>query len=612
MGAQLALALAVAWLCACAAPGGQVTPITSVTASPTAGGILVEWTGGVGAASFVVYRATGEGGLEEIAIVPGDRVSYADYSVEQGAAYRYAVAATGPGAPPEPVGQTPDQPVSPFAGKMLTLVLDGDGIVHVDGAAAPVTCVADCVVGFEDGASAVLRGEGEGESLSFAGFSSPCPPTAECELVMSEDRQLVALFRTHVLRVTLEGGAAFRTTAAPTDDRGVDECEVQPGNDCLLGYTYSGGPTLKVSLNVTVTEPGATFVGFGGACDDPQGSFCVVDVNGATEVIVRAAVPPTAVDDTYRAPQGGQLSVDAPGVLANDDAAEGATAELLGFDGQGQLDLEPDGSFTYDTANDGLGTVSFTYRVVGPLGLTSGPATVTIQMAPRPVANADTYSVNEDATLSVPGPGRPSLLENDENAAGATAKLEAAPSSGVLELAEDGGFTFTPEPDFNGTVTFTYRAVGELGMESEPGTVTIHVLPVNDPPSFTLTTTEVTAGPGQVLNIPGFAGNIHPGGGPDESSQVLTFVIDRVTGPFIFADPTINANNGMLSFRAPLDPLFTEGTITFRVVLNDDGGTANGGKSQSLPATFDIVLTRDPQPGDDSVGGGDGDTADAN
>src|SRR5690606_24600652 len=112
----------------------------------------------------------------------------------------------------------------------------------------------------------------------------------------------------------------------PADDRGVDECTLEQGNDCLLGYTYSGGTTLKVSPNASVTQAGGQFVGFAGACDAPQGSFCVVDVRGATAVIVRAAVPPVAEPDAYRVPQVGPVTVGAPGVLANDTVVSSATA----------------------------------------------------------------------------------------------------------------------------------------------------------------------------------------------------------------------------------------------------------------------------------------------
>lgn len=592
--ALAALAASVLWLFACTAPGGQVTPVSDVQATSVAGGVLVEWSGGEGATNFVVYRSSADTETEELATVPGDRRSYADYAVQPDGAYRYAVAAVGPGTPPEPVWQSSEEPVGPSEGVMLTVLLDGAGMVVVEGAAAPVSCAQDCVVGFEPGAQAVLTGVGEG--LSFAGFSSPCPPTATCALDMDEDHEVSALFRSHVLRLTLEGGAATRATASPTDDRGVDQCVIEPGNDCLLGYTYTGGPTLKVSLNVTVTEPGGTFVGFGGACDEPQGSFCVVDLAGASEVVVRAAVPPTANPDQYLAPQGGTLSVEAPGVLGNDDASGDVSAQLVNFEGPGKVSLQPDGSFTFQTAGNSLNGASFTYRVVGEFDLVSEPTTVTIDVAPKPVAVADSYSVDEDQTLVVNAPG---VLANDQNAAGASVDLVSGPGTGELDLESNGSFSYSPPQDFNGQVQFTYRVLGDLGMTSEPATVTVNVLPVNDPPSFRLVETDISATAGQPYRREGFAVEISPGG-PDEQAQLVSFEVTRLPGGgnlefFLFSSPAIS-RSGTLTFTAS-----GSGTATFQVVLSEPGGMT------SAPATFTITVpSSGGGGGPDGPGGGPG------
>ncbi len=590
--ALAALAAAVVWLFGCSSPGAQVAPITDVQVTSVAGGVLVEWTGGTGATGFAILRSQEDAPLEQIAGVPGDRTSYADYTVEQGGKYRYAVAALGPGVTPEPVEQASEEPVTPLEGVMLSLVLDGGGTVIVDGAAAPVSCDADCVVGFEQGAQAVLTAVGDG--LSFAGFSSPCPPTATCALTMTVDRQVTALFRSHVLRLTLEGGAATRIyNVQPPDDRGVDECVVEDGNDCILGYTYSGGPTLKVSLNAQVAQSGGKFIGFAGACDEPQGSFCVVNVEGATEVVVRAAVPPKAVADEYRVPQVGIVSVDAPGVLANDTAVPDAKAELVSFDAPGTLNLAPDGSFTYESNGINLLPVSFTYRVVGPLGLASEPAEVTLNFVPRPVANADGYSTDEDQPMTV---GAPGVRANDNPPVGTTVELVNPPAVGSLDLDEDGSFTYSPAKDMNGSVTFTYRLAGEFGMESEPATVAIDVQSVNDPPSFTLSQTEVFTTVLGGANLPGFATAISPGGEPYEANQTVSFTVTRQPGgvnPNFIVAPAINTE-GTLVYQAGVQA----GTWTYLVVARD----SEPGDNTSEAQTFTITVGS----GGGGGGGGDG------
>jgi len=64
-----------------------------------------------------------------------------------------------------------------------------------------------------------------------------------------------------------------------------------------------------------------------------------------------------------------------------------------------------------------------------------------------------------------------------------TAHVETVPSHGEVAQNVDGSYTYTPNPGFNGTDTFTYRAYdGEL--YSEPATVTVTVNPVNSAPDL--------------------------------------------------------------------------------------------------------------------------------
>ena len=74
------------------------------------------------------------------------------------------------------------------------------------------------------------------------------------------------------------------------------------------------------------------------------------------------STPPVADDDTFNAPTD-TLTVEAPGVLANDSDADGDSliAVLVTEPSNGMLTLNRDGSFTY-TPNAGfIGTDTFTY-----------------------------------------------------------------------------------------------------------------------------------------------------------------------------------------------------------------------------------------------------------
>ena len=77
-----------------------------------------------------------------------------------------------------------------------------------------------------------------------------------------------------------------------------------------------------------------------------------------------AAATPDAVDDAYTTVQDQTLSVDAPGVLAN-DTVEGATLALESGPTYGTLTLDGDGSFTYTPDAGFIGTDSFVYSLTG-------------------------------------------------------------------------------------------------------------------------------------------------------------------------------------------------------------------------------------------------------
>ena len=173
---------------------------------------------------------------------------------------------------------------------------------------------------------------------------------------------------------------------------------------------------------------------------------------------------PVANPDTYTTPEDTALTVSIPdGVNGNDSDADDDTAlttTIVTPPGNGSVDLNPDGTFTYTPDADFHGTDTFTYRASD--GTFSDTATVTITVTPvndAPVANPDTYITPEDTALTV------SILNgvhgndsdpDDDTALSAT--VIDQPTHGALIFNPDGTFTYTPDADFHGTDTFTYRA----------------------------------------------------------------------------------------------------------------------------------------------------------
>lgn len=196
---------------------------------------------------------------------------------------------------------------------------------------------------------------------------------------------------------------------------------------------------------------------------------------------------PVAIDDAYETDEDTTLTVAAPGVLENDgDVDEDNLASyVLTQPAHGTLTLASDGSFTYVPEPEWNGTDTFTYQLVATPMLNAAwtdEATVTItvnSVNDAPVAVEDAYTTNEDEVLTVDV--ATGVLANDTDVDGdaLTAMLVSDVSNGTLALAADGSFVYTPDENFFGSDSFTYKA-SDGTLESDTVTVTLTVTTVND------------------------------------------------------------------------------------------------------------------------------------
>jgi VCBS repeat-containing protein len=210
------------------------------------------------------------------------------------------------------------------------------------------------------------------------------------------------------------------------------------------------------------------------------------DSNIATVNITVTALndAPTATNDSYSTNEDTALTAPAPGVLSNDSDVENnsLTAVLVSGPSHGTLTLNANGSFTYTPASNYNGSDSFTYKA-NDGNADSSVVTVSITVNAVndvPLAANNSYSTNEDVTLSVTAPG---VLANDSDVDGnsLTAVLVTGPSHGSLTLNSNGSFSYAPASNYNGSDSFTYKANDGL-VDSNTATVTITINPVNDNP----------------------------------------------------------------------------------------------------------------------------------
>jgi hypothetical protein len=179
---------------------------------------------------------------------------------------------------------------------------------------------------------------------------------------------------------------------------------------------------------------------------------------------------------------------------------------------------------------------------------------VTAPNAP-PVATADGFSGTEDHAIVVAPPG---VLANDSDPNGDPIRATgaSAPAHGVLVLAPDGSFSYTPAPNFSGTDGFTYQAT-DGSLTSAPASVQLTIAPVNDAPSFQVGPDQTAIAALNPVSVPGWATAISPGP-PDEAGQTVAFTVQVTSGADLFgAAPAVSP----------------EGTLTY----TPSGATGHGG-----------------------------------
>jgi VCBS repeat-containing protein len=308
------------------------------------------------------------------------------------------------------------------------------------------------------------------------------------------------LLSSNTVTVTITISASNSAPSAVSDTYALDEDEaftVDAADGVLANDTDPDGDTLTATLMVDASYGTLVLSADGSFTYTPDEDFHGTDTFGyqasdgdlATETcyvtltVATVGDAPEAVADSYRIAVDAEVTVDAEvGVLANDTDPDGdtLTASLVTSPANGTLSMNSDGSFTY-TPNEGFqGTDTFIYTASDG-ALSSAETTVTIYVNTLATVAADSYTVDEDGSLTIDASS--GVLANDSDADGdtLTAAIATEPGNGTVTINADGSFTYTPDEDFNGTDTFTYTA-NDGCEDSGEATVTITVNSLEDAP----------------------------------------------------------------------------------------------------------------------------------
>jgi hypothetical protein len=340
----------------------------------------------------------------------------------------------------------------------VAIAMDGTAVIYTPAANFNGTETFTYTVGDGNGGTDAAT-----VTVHVAGVNDP-PAARDFSLVVDEDG-------------VVTGGLGNFVTDPDNETRTYSFRIVSPPNSGQLLANEQGGFDYRPARNFFGTD------GFTYQANDGQ-----TDSNVATVTITVTAVndAPEAISDSgYTVDEGGAL--DASSVLANDTDPDGdaLTAQLSNFPAHGTLTSRADGTFTYVHDGGEATSDSFAYRANDGVSV-SNEAIVTIAITPindPPRAESDgPIGTQEDTHISVPKPG---VLANDfDPDSSMTAVLVSGPGNALdFILNSDGGFSYTPVANFNGSDSFTYRAHDGSAF-SAVTTVTIEVSAVNDPPTI--------------------------------------------------------------------------------------------------------------------------------
>lgn len=222
---------------------------------------------------------------------------------------------------------------------------------------------------------------------------------------------------------------------------------------------------------------------------------------------------------------------------------------------------DSEGRLSFTPAPNATGAASVSVRVRDDGGTDNGGVDLSdalifsITITPKndpPTAFADNFIVLADRTLNVKAPG---VLFNDSDIDGdsITAIKVTPPLHGVVTLAADGAFSYTPVTGYRGLDAFSYRA-SDGAASSPTRIVTLNVTAI--PPTPTPTPIPTIAAPSgepspeATIAEPSPGGSIEaqpslePGASPGESPLATTNASPE-PGPTAVPGPTAGSGGGL-------------------------------------------------------------------
>ncbi|MBA4189234.1 MAG: hypothetical protein C0467_14655 [Planctomycetaceae bacterium] len=478
----------------------------------------------------------------------------------------------------------------------LDTTFDGDGLVKT----APGN------IAFQDIRDAVLLPDGKIIAVGTAAVGQYYKPTPVL-LRYTATGALDNSFDTDgiVLADLPHNGGEGNAVAVQSDGKILlaGAISIPGGSQSILGrYTTSGqldttfGPadqTLVPGIVVTDLVAGDND-GYRAVAVAPDGRIVAAGVAGGGSVQQLAVarydhidLPAVTVADAYLADKDTVLTVDGPGILANDSVPGGAPISIVVTQQptHGTLELNQAGGFTYTPDPDFIGADGFEYRIDN--GLQSEVATVVIVV--RPAADPPTPQTTSASTGGDLATSDPKLLLES----GVTTATRSVDGSGATVLT----LTYTFAANEGETVDFTLGLNGETIWGQSNGDDVIPAAPG--------TVSSLDTAMGVVVESPTVSVSSIPAEGDSRAILYTVTVTVRVPSPVTF---DVSVNDAAIDVADEAHTGASSGPST----LNEGGSAATEGTAavassgveyeQSLVLTIAVIssqvdpgLRRDPQ-----------------
>ncbi|WP_242531768.1 Ig-like domain-containing protein [Vibrio alginolyticus] len=384
----------------------------------------------------------------------------------------------------------------------------------------------------------------------------------------------------------------------------IDQESINKTNEQAMSFTFSAAE-VNAMFTYRVTDGTTTIDGASQTISSETMQVTGIDVTGLQEgtltvsvvvsdaagnasdavtdtVTKRYDVAPTVVDDSFSTEEdtAKQFNLLANDSDVNDDmVASSATIKTQPIKGQVSIS---NGVVTYTPNNNETGTDSFTYTVKDALLQESQEATVTVTIMAindAPVAKALTINTDED-TASAAVSARSQAEDVEDGIPTGDLSLVSLPQKGQVAIDQTvGTFVYTPNPNENGSDSFTYTIADSEGGVSLAATVSVNIGSVNDSPvaeedSFTFDE-DITS----TLDILSNDSDIEDGS--FTPSSITLQDLGQGEGVYSFATVSVNVD-GTLKIVPTAN---VNGQHSFTYMLTDSG------QAVSVPATVTLNIT---------------------